>query len=144
MKDKASSTQNKTPDEVIISPASQIVINGEEITINEIDYIQGLKMHHAIQPMLDDMAKVFTNENTDFTAMAGVFADHIDVVNKMIMITTGKDESLFKNLSDEDGQYLLMTFWMVNTGFFTRRIVGKAMHQMQSSQASATATSSVN
>lgn len=148
MSDKANNTpSSKTssvPDEVIISPASEIVIKGESITVNEINYMQGLKLHHVLQPVLDDIAEQFTEENTDFNAMAAVFADHIDVINKMILVATGKDERLFENLGDEEGQYLLMTFWMVNSHFFTRRIVGKAMHKIQSKQASVTATSSVN
>ena len=131
-KDKAEPAAKHTAsDEEIIFPEAELMINGELITVNEITYMQGMRLHNSIQPMIDDMATAFAKENPGLPLIAGVFASHNQLLNEMILMTTGKDEDWLLSLNDEDGQALLMTFWIVNSGFFTRRLASKSMQKMQ-------------
>ena len=128
---KKGKAETTASDEAIIFPESETTIKGEKITVNEISYSQGMQIHFQIKPMIESMSEAFAEANPDFSMMEGVFAEHLDIVNKMMALTTGKTEAWVNNLSDEEGQLLLMTFWMVNSGFFIRRIAGKAIQKMQ-------------
>lgn len=140
---------NKATDEEIIFSESVVTIQGEAITVNEITYVQGLRLNAAIRPMIDDMVALFAQREreADFEQMQDVFATHADIVNRMMMLATGKDQDFIDSLKDDEGQLLLMTFWQVNAGFFTRRLVSRAIQKMQAedrASQSNTAKSSVN
>ncbi len=120
-----------TSDEEIIFPESEIIINDERIIVNEITYMQGMQLHSCTQPVIEDMAQAFADETPGLAMLAGVFAKHAQGINEMIMLTTDKDENWLLALNDEDGQSLLMTFWIVNSGFFTRRLASKSLQKMQ-------------
>ena len=54
---------------------------------------------------------------------------------ELISLSTGQPIPWIEGLRDRDGQALSMTFWRVNSGFFTRRLVfggalSRAMRQM--------------
>ena len=52
-----------------------------------------------------------------------IFIRNIDALITLLSMVTGKEEGWIKALNDREGQLLVMTFWTVNSGFFTRRLV---------------------
>jgi len=114
-----------------ILPDSDIEIRHETITVTEITFLQSLTLDPLIGPMIADMKTLFAEEadgeTVSYQAMAAVFGKHADILLQMIAMTTGKPREWIESLSDADGQLLTMTFWTVNQGFFTRRLVIETM-----------------
>lgn len=124
-------SREKASDEEIINPSQHCNIAGTSINVSEITYMDGMRLHSKITPLITDMATAFTNEDASFDDMSAVFADHIETINQLISLTTEQSTEWVSALSDADGQFLLMTFWAVNADFFTRRVVGRKLQQSQ-------------
>lgn len=115
-------------DAEILFPEADLTINGEVITVNEIKFTQGLKIGAQIKPMINALADLFNEEEEpEFEDIAAIFAANDQALKQMISLTTGKDLEWIDSLGDSDGQNLMMTVWMVNRDFFTRRVVSKGM-----------------
>jgi hypothetical protein len=115
-------------DAEILFPEKVLTIKGETITVKEITFTQGLKLGRIVQALISDLSSLFAErENADYEDLAEVFAEHEPVLMDILAITTGKEATYFNDISDSDGQSLMMTLWTVNGDFFTRRLVSKSL-----------------
>ena len=130
-------------DAAVLFSERDLTIDSEQITVNEIKFTQGLKFGALIKPMISAMAELFIEkEDPEFDDIADIFSAHEKVVVQLMAVTTGKSIEWIKGLGDTDGQNLMMTFWAVNSDFFTRRIVSKGMTALLKNQPIPSATES--
>lgn len=124
-------------DAEILFPERELTINDEKIIVNEINFTQGLGFGALINPMTKALAELFSDkEDPEFEDITEVFAAHKDVVLQLMAVATGKDIDWIEKLGDADGQALMTVFWVVNSDFFTRRVVAKGMTALLKNQQS--------
>ena len=111
--DQASNAENEAE---ILFPDMELTINGEKITVKEINFVQGLRLGAVIRPLIDDLAVFFGDDKAiDLNDVTDVFFKHEELFIEMLSITTGKDKAWIDDLDDADGQSLLMSVWLVNS-----------------------------
>lgn len=138
----------------ILQPSRTIEIAGRKLTLREYGFMEGLEVQRDAAPIL--AALTAATEQPDavgFETIMDVLATHPAELTSLIARSADVEVEWLRDrskISDADGQNLLMTWWMVNGGFFVRRIVrrlaianaAKASAGPMSSSASATTTSS--
>lgn len=114
-------------------PEREVEVGGRTITVREFGFIEGLKITPRVAPLLEALRAMAASEAT-FDRILAVLAEHEDELVYLMARASGCTLKEIRALSDEDGQTLLWTFWGINSGFFTRRIVlGAATGAMQAS-----------
>ncbi|HHJ11891.1 MAG TPA: hypothetical protein ENK00_01820 [Chromatiales bacterium] len=125
-------TQKPDDDLDVLIPDGEVVIGDEKVTVAEFTFCQSLALEPIVQPLIQDLKALFgggddAEASVSYQALASVFGRHADLLLHMITLSTGRTRDWVEALSDADGQLLTMTFWQVNKGFFTRRLVIEAM-----------------
>lgn len=140
-------TQTSDSDEAneieVLHPDRELVIGGEKIEVREFRFLEGLDAEVIAQPLLNGLADLLGGESRrtfGYSAMAKLFAQHKDEFVQLVGMATGKPPEWFGSLGDADGQRLAMTFWTVNRGFFTRRVVAEVATRKALERAAAEAT----
>ena len=131
-------------DAEILFPEREIEINGEKVTVREFTFAQGLKAAHLAQPIVHDLGEVIRETNIEelsYDAIDLIFSDHAEPFMQLLSIASGLDVESIEKLPEGDGQLLAMTFWEVNSGFFTRRIVRRMAETMRKENNTASASS---
>lgn len=124
----------------ILFPEREYMIGQEKVTVHEFTFQEGLRLGAIAQPLITALSDVFSPEcdddtGPDFTDISVVFADHWEVLFEMMSVATGRSREWLDNLSDADGQTLMMGMWLVNRDFFTRRVVSKSLDRHLQNQA---------
>lgn len=144
----ANAKSDDTNDLDVLLPDRDIEIGGEQVTVREFSFVQGLKAEPLVRPMVADLQALFAedaDEVVEFSRLAEVFGRHAEAFLGLIALSCGRPSDWLERLSDGDGQLLAMTFWTVNSRFFTRRLVTRALtaaHRAAASSAAASAPSS--
>ncbi len=117
-----------SPEEEILFPDIDLELDGHPVKISEYRFIDGMKVNVLARLMLVDLAALFSTAGADHDAISmpalnAIFGQHAEVVLELIALSTGENPLWIADLSDDDGQLLLMTWWRVNSAFFTRRLV---------------------
>ncbi len=135
-------SEDKSNDLEILNPDQELTINGELVTVHEYRFMEGMHILPLAHGLLHDLGTLFMDEPdraTDLTVLTGVFADHWHVIPDLISKAVDRPREWVEQLSDEDGQMLLMIWWQVNASFFTRRLVAAAAARLGQQQAAASA-----
>lgn len=116
-----------------------------EVSVNEITFVQGMQEGAHIRPLVAYLATVFAdNPEPGYDDIGAVFEAHLDAVMRLLSITTKLTMTELADLNDADGQLLLMTFWGVNAGFFTQRLVRMNLKNYLQKMAKGEASDSAN
>ncbi len=138
----------KKTDAEILFPDEDIKIGDEVITVREFTFAESLKAVRLAQPIIRGLAAPLTEldeDNLSYNDIDIVFAEHADNFMQLLAMTTGKDPEWIAQLPEADGQLLAMTFWSINSGFFTRRITQQLIGAaMQSNKETTSASSSTH
>ena len=139
-------TKAKTENEAeIINPDQDLTINGETITVKEFRFKQAMTAAVTAADIVEEMRVLITDKGNDLhlTDIEGLFAKHWDAFIALLSLSTGKDEVYLTELSDMEGQSLMNSFWVVNSGFFMRRLMAAQLRaRIQPVEVSATGSSS--
>jgi len=134
---------NDTADDLgILHPDQTITLAGEEITVREFPHIDGIKAGAIARAMIEDLGAAIDADaaSVDYGTVEDVFSRHTDTLVRLESMSTGKPEDWVRALNDADGRVLDMTFWVVNSGFFTRRLVTGIQLRQEASRAAPSAT----
>ena len=124
----------------ILAPDMELTIAGEPITVHEYRFLEGMQAQQVAPGFFDAITELFLTQPEqaqDLTALADLFARHADDVTRLMAMASGQTPDWVSGLSDLDGQMLMMSWWQVNAGFFTRRLIAAAAQQMGRQQAEA-------
>lgn len=106
----------------ILFPDRTITLAGRPVTIRELRFADALAIEEDVQPLVKDLGDFLAgDEPPSLPALMRLFARHADLFLSLTARCTGLGLEEIRGLSDRDGQVLMMAFWEVNKGFFTRR-----------------------
>jgi hypothetical protein len=107
----------------ILFPTRTITVNGEDITVHEFNYLQGLKAAVIAQPLLADLLRLIQDSDTmELPELDRVIGANAEAWIELLAMAADKDIPWVQALSDADGTLLSLTFWEINGPFLLRRV----------------------
>ena len=118
-------------DMAIMHPDREVFIAGVLVTVHEYRFWEGLKLRALAKPFLDDLYVLFSAAGSApaFEDVADLFGAHETVVQEMVAQASGQKREWIQRLGDQDGDALLLTWWLVNSGFFIRRLLRRTAQE---------------
>ena len=116
----------------ILMPDADLTIAGETITVREYRFFDGLVIVKQAAPFIDDLYNLLGREGAappSFDDIEMLVATHRDLVKEMVALSVARTAEWVGALSDTDGDALLLTWWEVNTRFFIRRVMRRALKE---------------
>lgn len=118
---------NPAEEHEILFPDREVTLStGEQVTVNEYSFRDGLRMDAFAAPLIADLRQLLLAEPDEDAMLAQLdqlFGLHAEIVMQAIAIATAKTVEWLDALGDSDGQKLRLTWWSVNRDFFLRRLV---------------------
>jgi hypothetical protein len=113
----------------ILQPNREIQVAGETIVVREYLYFDGLKLKAWAKPFLEDLYALFGQGDAapSFDDIAELLGRHEETVVQMVAQSVGKTPEWLRELGEADGDLVTLTWWMVNSGFFTRPVMRRAI-----------------
>lgn len=112
----------------ILYPDADLEIQGETITVRELRFLEGLRLHADLQPFLRRLTALLrSDEDISVALLERAFSEHAELLQSLLAMTTGKRAEWVASLDDEHGYRLALAFWQVNRGFFLRRVVADVL-----------------
>lgn len=110
-------------------PERAVTIAGEPITVREISFGDGLRLHMHVAPLVAAIEETMRarNEAPSWTDMIAVFGRHWESTLELVAVSSGKDIAWLRGLRGADGDVLLMTFWTINASFFIQRAMNELL-----------------
>lgn len=104
-------------------PERTIPVAGEQVTVGELGFAQGLRLAAVIAPIVQAIEEqmVEAERAPGYDGILGILGQHWSATLTLLQELTGKPADWFERLSAADGELLLLTFWNVNAGFFYQR-----------------------
>ncbi|AMV00332.1 DUF6631 family protein [Xanthomonas citri] len=142
----------------VLAPQRDVPAGGRIVTVREYGYFEGLRLLPQIKPFLDDLQVQFTGASAPTVdAIAELLATHVDLVQQLVAratvpaqpdayamdIAIGQQVQWMEALNEAEGDLLVLTWWMVNSPFFIRRVL-RAAAQVAVAARSAGADSSTH
>ncbi|MEE8128191.1 DUF6631 family protein [Candidatus Vondammii sp. HM_W22] len=115
-----------TDEAEILYPDKTIQIGGREVTIREFSFRDGLDLGPMIAGLMAVLDKT-VGDGSDLSGLFDALYQYPDVLEHMLLKSTCQDKTWLDGLCSADGDMLVMTFWGVNAGFFTRRLATRRM-----------------
>ncbi len=96
--------------------------------VREYRFFEGLQMHAQAKGFFEDLYAMFEQSSAapSFDDVADLIGAHQDDVVKMVATSTGCEPEWILGLDDQDGDALMLTWWLANAGFFIRRVMRRA------------------
>lgn len=117
---KAKSVEDETR---IVLGFDSVVINGEKITVSEFGFTQELDALSIAEPIIKCLADMYLDgKDPSMLDIEVVFTKHKDAMLGLLSISTGKPIDWFNTLKGKHVSPLFLTFWGMNSHFFTQRI----------------------
>lgn len=115
----------------ILSPDQEITIDGRVVLVREYRFFEGLKLRARARPFFDDLYSLFVlaGPAPSFDDVSDLLGEHEAAVVDMVALSTGCEPEWIRGLDDQDGDTLLVTWWLVNAGFFIRRVMRRAAQE---------------
>lgn len=110
----------------ILHPAREVVIaGGRVLTVREYRFTEGLKVMAAAKPFIEALYALVAPKGIrpGFQQIEELLAEHQGHVLTLIAKAADVKVSWLETLSDEDGYRLMQEWWIVNSGFFIRRVM---------------------
>lgn len=124
-------TQNNG-DAAILFPEREVMHGEQRITVREFSFAESLRATAIAGDILTELAQLFTAPDADdrgYEDMAGIFARHESKYLALVALATDLSAEQIAELPGAVGDQLSLTFWIVNKGFFTRRLALRVMHR---------------
>jgi hypothetical protein len=114
----------------ILHPDQVVLVGGEQVTVREFRFMEGLRVQAQAAPMLEDLAALLVpgaSDKLEIEPLLEVFAAHGEIFEQLLAKSTGRSVEWVRGLSDEDGRTLAFAFWSANSGFFVRRLMTRVL-----------------
>jgi len=123
--------QDKNSEELaILKGCDVITIGGKEVTVSEFTYPQEFEALPIAQPIIAGLGDTLAERDpAGYQKLEALFYKHHAALVSLEAIATGEPEDWIRSLKGKDGQLLTMTFWAVNSYFFTSRVVVQTLEQ---------------
>lgn len=111
----------------ILHPEREIAVGGRRLTVREYGFVEGLKLRETAAPFLEALYRLAQAAGSvpTFAEVEAMLVAHDDTVLDLIARAADVDRAFIDALSDEEGYLLMQTWWLVNAGFFIRRVINR-------------------
>lgn len=107
----------------ILHPERSATLGGRRITVREYGFVEGLRLRPLMQPFTDALHRLMQDgQPLPYEQALSLMAEHIDSVLELVAVAADVELDFVQQLSDDDGQTLLMLWWGANHPFFLRRV----------------------
>jgi len=122
----------------ILHPNRSATIAGREVVVREYGFIEGQRLLPTLRPFLDDIKALISSDAPLAIGDVQTFIGrHIDAVTDAMAIAADVDVEWLGQLSQDDGQALLMMWWAANGPFYIRSARSQIMADQAVAKASA-------
>lgn len=109
----------------VLLPDRQLTVGGIEVTVRELSFREQLANNYLLAPMADALS-VIPAEQLEGPDSINIIYDALalysDSLSELVAISCGKSVEWVDALPPADGEALILSWWMVNSGFFVRRL----------------------
>lgn len=112
----------------ILHPNREVKIAGRQLTVREYGFVEGLQVRALAAPFLEGLYQAVGagSRAPSFDEVQDVLAGHADAVVELIAKAANVEAGWIRTLGDEDGELLMLNWWLANAGFFIRRVLRRA------------------
>ncbi|MDR1890106.1 MAG: hypothetical protein LBQ81_12140 [Zoogloeaceae bacterium] len=114
----------------ILLPERDLEINGETVTVRELNFGEQLKYGQALaalaeslRPVLQEAGKTQESAPDTLTLILDALSLHAETVSTLVARCCDKDKKWLETLPGNAGENLLILWWSVNSSFFIRRLI---------------------
>lgn len=120
-----------TDDLSILAPDDEITIGDETIKVREYRFFESLRLQSDEQPWFQALYHMLAEAKRPptFDDVLELVGKHSDAVERMVALSTGRPVEWVQALGESDGDRLLLTWWQVNSDFFVRRVMRRALQK---------------
>jgi len=131
----AGPTEAATRELEILHPERRLTIGvgaaARTVTVREYGFVEGNALRPQYKIFLDALYALISGSGASptFEMVEDLLAAHQPEVLALIATAADLEMADLAALSDEDGYRLMQTWWVVNAGFFIRRLISLAARQ---------------
>lgn len=118
----------------ILHPDRTIIIDGRNVEVREYRFAEGLRVRNSARDLLDDLHDTMTSGDLSVEKYLDIFASHAALVVHLISLATDLTVDEIERLSHAEGDYLMQTWWSVNSRFFTRAVIDRIARERITAQ----------
>lgn len=118
--------QTEQQDELtILFPEQYLTLNGEEVKVKEYSLAQQLQYRHKMTPFIEYLRQCLGDEQGEFNMdkLLDCLAQDYQNVLELVALSINKPVDFVANLTGEEAEQLLLSWWAVNSDFFTLKAV---------------------
>ncbi len=110
----------------ILHPERTATIAGREIVVREYGFVESMRLHDLIQPILADLrTAVEAGGVPTLDTVLGVLAGHSDAIVQLLARAADVEPEWVAGLSSPDGEALLFMWWGANGPFWFGGVVNR-------------------
>jgi len=116
----------------ILFPERTLTVGGKTLTLREYSFKESLQLNDQLQPLINAISGLIEGESMpELSQVIAVFAKEHDRLIELVAIAADCEVSFIENLSQQEGQQLLLLWWSVNAPF----LIGSAVLCLQAQAA---------
>lgn len=122
----AEPAEDPTPALEILHPERTATIAGRAIVVREYGFVESMRLHHLIQPILADLRTAVESGGVPtLDTVLGVLAAHGDAIVTLLACAADVEPEWVAGLSAPDGEALLYLWWGANGPFWLGGVVNR-------------------
>ncbi|HHM6772743.1 TPA: DUF6631 family protein [Pseudomonas aeruginosa] len=109
----------------VLLPDRQLTVGGIEVTVRELSFREQLANNYLLAPMADALSAIPAEQLEGLDSINVIYdalALYADSLSELLAISCGQSVEWVDALPAADGEALVLTWWMANSGFFVRRL----------------------
>ncbi|HHA2393227.1 DUF6631 family protein [Stenotrophomonas maltophilia] len=124
-----SSAEAGNEDLEILMGEGQVKVADRQLSVREYTFAEGLFIQATARGFMEDLYGVFKPGSTvpGFEQVSEICARNADVILDLMAKSANVERSWVESLSEADGELLMLAWWRVNSGFFIRRVLRRAI-----------------
>lgn len=109
----------------VLFPDRPLTVGGCDLIVREISFEEQLRNNHLLAPLADAFAAIPPHELSgpaSINRVMDLLATHWEGVRQLVALSCGQTVEWVSSLRPEEGEELLLTWWVANQSFFIRRL----------------------
>ncbi|MDN6856985.1 hypothetical protein QO207_10335 [Pseudomonas sp. CAN2814] len=109
----------------VLLPDRQLTVGGIKVTVRELTFREQLANNYLLAPMADALSAIPAEQLEGLDSINVIYdalALYSDSLSELLAISCGQPVEWVDALPPTDGEALVLSWWMVNSGFFVRRL----------------------
>lgn len=109
----------------VLFPDRLLTVGGVNLIVRELPFEEQLRNNHLLAPLADAFASIPPHElngPASINRVMDLLAAHWEDVKQLLAICCSQTVEWISTLRPEEGEELLLTWWVANQSFFIRRL----------------------